>query len=306
MAETALGHDVRRFNYRELAGGLCNAVWLVDTEAAPMVLKVASAPGVVTMRHERDYVATEARLLSYIQPRLRLQAPEVVFFDESLTICPVPYFFMTKLEGQSLTTVNPKPDDGQIGAIKRRIGEITRDMCSLRAERFGIPALPATHTASNAEFVLTLFRLLLDDATDKGVAIPGIESDALLDLVSRQRQALDEAKSPCYAHTDTWDGNILVKDGQFTGLVDFAAILWADPLMSHDFHDFSPVPRPEFLAGYGQTEFTEAEWTRIAVYKVWQRLGMIMEIAFRGYADANLYSWVHGEFVKEVENLKKR
>lgn len=56
---------------------------------------------------------------------------------------------------------------------------------------------------------------------------------------------------------------------------------------------------------YGKTQFSTDEFIRIQIYKVWQRLGMIVEKVYREYEDKNLYSWVDGEFEKEVEILKE-
>ena len=56
----------------------------------------------------------------------------------------------------------------------------------------------------------------------------------------------------------TWDGNLMIKNGKLTGLIDYAAVLWSDPLLSHDFHDFGDTPDPYFLQGYGKTEFLAA------------------------------------------------
>ncbi len=47
---------------KALSGGFCSAVYLVETEQK-MVLKVASDAQVKVMRHEREYVPTEAQML---------------------------------------------------------------------------------------------------------------------------------------------------------------------------------------------------------------------------------------------------
>ena len=123
-------------------------------------------------------------------------------------------------------------------------------------------------------------------------------------MIRKYEMELDEVTGPVYVHTDTWDGNLLIKNGKLTGLIDYAAVLWADPLLSHDFHDFGDVPNPYFLQGYGKIEFTQNEKIRIQIYRIWQRLGMVVERGYREYEDPHMYDWVLDDFAREVEKLE--
>lgn len=76
--------------------------------------------------------------------------------------------------------------------------------------------------------------------------------------------------------------------------------------MSHDFYDFGKEPRREFCEGFGKTAFTDEEWLRISVYRLWQRLGMMVERGFRSYDDPGQYAWVTQTFTDEMENLRER
>ncbi len=306
MTQKALNEPLRDFSYTPLAGGYCNMIYLIEANGQEMVLKIAPEKDVLIMRHERDIILTEAKMLKEFNELIDIQMPRLIYRDDSLEICPVPYFFMSYLEGESLLTMETKPNEDQIIEIKREIGVISRKISSIKASNFGIPAMPETFTKSNCDFIKNLFRMLLQDALDKQIPVPGPSFKELLDLIETQRTVLDEVTDPVYIHTDTWDGNIMVKDNCFNGLVDFAAILYGDPLMNHDFHDFSSEPRKEFLEGYGKTSFTKNELIRISFYKIWQRLGMIVERGYRNYEDENLYAWVIGEYTKELgllENL---
>lgn len=302
MTMRALGRTVRNFAAEELGGGLCSAVYRICADGETVVLKIASAPEVVTMRHERKYLQIEAEMLRTFNKKLHIPIPRLIALDETCEICPVPYFFMTFMPGKPLVLLEPKPDAAAILDIKRGIGRICRAITSLEASSFGIPYMPETYCDCNADFVLLLFRMLLDDAADCGITLPGITPEALLDLIESQRSVLNQAEKPYYVHTDTWDGNVMVQEQKLTGLIDFAAILWGDPLMNHDFHTFSR--ETGFEEGFGKTEFSDAEGIRIQVYRVWQQLGMIVERDFRQYADKNLYFWVYDVFRESVALLR--
>lgn len=304
MTEIALHKPVQNFTAYELAGGMCNAVYLIEADQEKLVLKIAPDESITMMRHEKDILLTEAHMLANFQEKLNIPSPRLIHLDTSCTLCNVPYFFMSYLEGTPLLTIHPRPAEHELTEIKREVGVITRKISSLPADYFGIPAMPDTFTDNNCDFILLLFDMLFQDAFDYDILIPTITREHLLQLIESLRVVLNEVNQPYHVHTDTWDGNLLIKENRLVGMVDFAAILYGDPLMNHDFHDFSQEPREEFLEGYGKKDLSDKEKIRITVYKIWQRLGMIVERGYRQYEDKNQYFWVLDEFTKEIHRLK--
>ena len=303
MTERALGRRVDKFYAKELGGGMCNAVYRVEADGVKMALKIGSAPSVALMRHEKNNIISEANMLKTLQEKIDIPAPKLVYLDASCQLCDAPYFFMNFIEGEPLFTMADRPNEDSTAKIKKQVGIICRKISSIKADTFGIPFMLETYRDNNFDFVFTLFQMLLHDARDKQVEVPSISHEELLYMIEKERHVLNEADAPCYVHTDTWDGNLLVKDGRLMGLVDYAAVLYGDPLMNHDFHDFDGL-RKDFLEGYGKIKFTHNGLIRISIYKIWQRIGMIVERGFRDYEDENQYAWVLGEFTKEIDNLK--
>ena len=286
-----------------LSGGFCSSVYLIDSGKNKVVLKVGTKSNVKVMWHERAYIATEAQMLKLIGEKTDIAMPEMLFYDESRKVCDVPYFFMSFIDGKPLNDTEGLTAE-QYGNIKYEVGRLTRQITDIPAQRFGIPNIAESFCDRNSDFVILLFEKLLEDLEQKGGKLKSISHSELMMLIGCYKAQLDTADKPCLIHTDTWNGNIMVKNGEFSGIIDFAAILYGDPLMSHDFHDFGEI-NADFLKGYCKTDFSNDELIRIQIYKVWQRLSMIIEKVYREYEDKNLYSWVDGEFEKEVEILKK-
>lgn len=286
-----------------LSGGFCSSVYLIDSGKNKVVLKVGTKRNVKVMWHETAYIATEAQMLKLIGGKTDIAMPEMLFCDESRKVCDVPYFFMSFIDGKPLNDTEGLTAE-QYGNIKYEVGRLTRQITDIPAQRFGIPGIAESFCDRNSDLVILLFEKLLEDLEQKGGKLKSISHSELMMLIGCYKAQLDTADKPCLIHTDTWNGNVMVKNGEFSGIIDFAAILYGDPLMSHDFHDFGEI-NADFLKGYGKTDFSNDELIRIQIYKVWQRLGMIIEKVYREYEDKNLYSWVDGEFEKEVEILKK-
>lgn len=304
MTEKAFGKSAENFSARELSGGLCSAVYLIEANGEKSVLKIASASGVKVMRHEKMYIPSEAMIMKKLNETLDIPMPKLLFYDDSGEFCGVPYFFMSFLRGKPLN-LTQGVTEAQYRRIKEHLGDITARIYEIEVPCFGIPLIPESSRKTNAEFVYMLFEWLLLDAQENNIEVPGISEEELLALIGSNEKSLNGAQSPRFIHTDTWNGNIMVENGEFTGLVDYAAVLFGDPLMSHDFHDFGDAPDPYFLKGCGKTDFTDEEKIRIQIYRIWHRLGMVVERGYREYEDVGMYGWVLGEFTKEVEILRK-
>jgi hypothetical protein len=82
-----------------------------------MVLKIASDDKVKLMRHEKDYVPIEAKMIKKLNEKLDIEMPKLLYFDDSRKICQIPYFFMSFIEGEPLSNVNNLTET-QIGSIK--------------------------------------------------------------------------------------------------------------------------------------------------------------------------------------------
>lgn len=306
MAERMLHETALTFSADSLQGGFCSTVYQIKINDHDLIFKIGTPKNIQMMRHEVNYVPVEAEMLKIInQHEPNLPIPKLLFYDDSKQICPVPYFVMSKIEGKPLSELSKQLTKAQYDDIKYEVAKVTRKINDILVPSFGIPALPETYTAFNSKFVAKVFELLLKDAADKKLTIPGISPTDLLDLIRSKKVAnyLDLATGPVLAPTDTWDGNVMVENGHFVGLIDFAAILYADPLMTHDFHDFIPQVRSATLKAYGRTSLNQDELVRIQIYRVWQRLSMIIEPAFRQYENLHVYDWVKPLFVKDVNVL---
>lgn len=69
------------------------------------------------------------------------------------------------------------------------------------------------------DFVYYLISNVLSDARKKEIVI-GVETGDILARLKRDRDVFDAVSRPTLVHWNMWEGNILVKNGQISGIID--------------------------------------------------------------------------------------
>lgn len=141
---------------------------------------------------------------------------------------------------------------------------------------------------------LTAIETLINDAVSLNVDF-GIDVQKMLDAVGNHSSLLDEVEIPQFIHWDLWEGNVFVKDGKVTGIIDFERCMWGDPLMENIFMHYTKT-ETSYTKGYGVGKFTENQLCRRHLYNLYMMALMCVEPYFRGYTG----SWLHNY---ALENL---
>lgn len=70
----------------------------------------------------------------------------------------------------------------------------------------------------------------MTEKEQKQVAI-GVEKKKILECLCRQRSVFDLVAEPVFVHWDMWEGNIFIKDGHISGIIDWERALWGEAFM---------------------------------------------------------------------------
>jgi len=66
-----------------------------------------------------------------------------------------------------------------------------------------------------------------------------------------------EIKEATLVHWDLWEGNVFIKDGHVSGIIDWERAMWGESLMDDRFRHHNK--NDAFLIGFGKESFTEKE-----------------------------------------------
>jgi aminoglycoside phosphotransferase (APT) family kinase protein len=298
------GVDPGRVGARErLAGGSYNALYGVDLAdgGGRLVLKVPPPAGTPRMRYEAELLCGEALFYEHAAAA-GVPAPRVVHAEWAEDAAEPPFLLMTHSPGVPWSEVAETVEPAERARLLAELGGLVGRLHAVRGPGFGYPAghvAPLGGDWPSAFAAMTGAVLADAEAYRPWLPRPVPEVRAALE---RGAGALAEVAEPALVHFDLWPGNVLL-DGEpgarsIGGLIDGERMFWGDPLA--DFASLSLLSGPleddpAFLAGYGAaggaTSFDAAARVRLALYRCYLYLIMLVEVVPRG-TDGEHLAWV--------------
>ncbi|THF74954.1 aminoglycoside phosphotransferase family protein [Cohnella fermenti] len=274
---------------KELEDGWANAAYAITMEdGRRAVLKAAPPEGARLMRYERNLMRTEVEVTRRVGELGTVPVPAIYKHDDSRTIVPVEYFVMEFLEGTPYSAARNGMSLEERERIERELGRYNRLINGIKGERFGLYSWGAEGKPTWREAFGQMAENVLLDGEEAGVELPAAYEEVRR-RIAAVLPALREADEPRLAHWDLWDGNVFVKDGRITGIIDFERAMWADPLIEHYFSRFNGSAA--YYEGYGRGELTGGERIRRSLYDLYLDLILHIECAYRGYENEDHIRW---------------
>ena len=289
----------------ELTEGLFNVAYGIQLEdGREVVLKIAPADGVDIMFYEKNMMRTEVECLQFVATQTKVPVPKVYYYDSSKTLCTSEYFFMEKLNGSSFYSMLGNLSEDEKSSIYREIGRYSAMLNEIDGTYFGYPGIPELQFDSMQELYLTLIDGVIEDGIRKQVDL-GIDYDIIRQIVKEKSCVLSQVTNPVFVHWDIWEGNVFIQDGKVIGIIDFERSLYADPLMEFLFLH-GKESNPDYLQGYGKTEFTEDEIIRRCLYSIYLYVILIVECPYRQYESDRQSNWAKDMLLAEIHKLSER
>jgi aminoglycoside phosphotransferase (APT) family kinase protein len=287
MAKAAFP-DKRVLEIRELDDGFCNVTYDVTFEdGSESILKIAAVDRSGNTSNEINLMSAETKAMKLVRRQGIVRTAEVQYYDTSRRICSSDYFFMEKIQGDNYNSVKAQLPEDTVRQINQEIGGISRRLTEITNREFGF--LGDSHRFGTLyEFTEQMLKNLLHDAKQKNVDIVYREED-FLDGMEKDKNAFEGIMPATLVHWDMWEGNVFVRDGHVSGIIDWERAMWGEAFMDDRFRYHSR--NSDFLTGFGQTSFTENEMKRIRWYDIILYLTMMIEVYYREYETESQYFW---------------
>jgi hypothetical protein len=252
------------------------------------ILKIAPKQDILIMSYEINIMFSEVDSMRYIGENTDIPLAKILYYDNSLEICESPYFFMSVLEGQSYNALMDSLTDSEKEEIEESLGKYNAQINQLVGEKFGYYGQPQKQGYN----WFLVFKSMLEDVYADGEKLNismGINKKELFEKLEEDKEIFQEVTTPKLVHWDLWAGNVFVKNGKITGLIDFERCLYGDELLEFGFRTFAR--NDHFLKGYGITEFTDKQKRRILWYDIYLFSIITQESDYRQYVDRGSFHW---------------
>jgi aminoglycoside phosphotransferase (APT) family kinase protein len=241
----------------ELLVGEISAVFEIEIEleGGPPAFVLKVYPEALHWKMQKEVMV--ARLLD---GKLGVRVPRILLADDSKTLIDLSFVVMERLDGKSLTPMEPTLDGPDTRAIYVQMGRALREIHAIAMDSFGYIGAKGVLTPfpTNRAYMLSQFeRKLAGFAQLAGRPELARKLEA---YVERSTPLLDGSIAASLCHFDFHPGNVLAarRGGSLhlTGIVDLENAIAGDPLMdlaktiAYSVRD-DETKRAGLLAGYG-------------------------------------------------------
>lgn len=250
-------------------------------DGSGLVLKVAPDPTMPGLSYEHDLMRTET--LFYRTALPAMPVPQVVHADFSRAVLDTDFLLMTELPGENWHSRRESLADADRDRLRRDLGHLVAGLHQITGPSFGYPQGETSSSWRTA--FLGMLDALLADALHWNTPLPRSVTQ-IRQLIGANAYVLDDVTTPVLVHFDLWPGNILLHDGEITGIVDGERAFWGDPLAEMvSLALFGSIEDDTaFLDGYGGIAFDDSARRRLALYRAYLYLIMLVEGDPRGYS----------------------
>lgn len=206
----------------ELKGGTFNRVFRVSTEKGKYAVKVVCDSKKEVLTYEKGLIETEVKVYKLLQGTQSVYFPKIHGYNYTDTY-DYKYLIMDFAEGTMLnkTKLSKAENDGVMYSLGKAVAEIHR----VTGEGFGYMQCGLKGTMREAYISMT--DNLIKDARRKVKDIP--YADRVSSAIEKNISAFDGVAVPVLNHFDLWGGNIVVKDGKLSALIDCERAMFGVP-----------------------------------------------------------------------------
>lgn len=284
-----------------LKGGMKNAVYLIEDIDKKVVLKIAPKDESKMITVDRDILWWESKMLRLFD-NSELPTPKLLAYDDTCELCESPYLFMTYIDGQNYLQCKDELSQKERERIEYQLGKISHKICQIKGTDFFLPSEPTKQFHNNYEFVLNLFDLLLKDALSENIDLGPNGYSIIYDILDSNMESLNNITDIKLCHTDIWDGNVLINNGNVVGIVDLADLYYCDELMTFYFHTIDGKTSENFLKGFNNRTLNKDEKIRIEIYRMYVILKMIVDCVLKQYGK---FDWMYQNLNTRIDTLSR-
>lgn len=283
--------------------GMFNAVYRIVCKDENYIMKIAPLETTKVMRYEKDMMKNEVMAMEYLDGHTDIPIASIVYKDFNKKVCDSDYFVMKEVNGRTLGSIKSGITLRDLHETEYKIGELNCSLNQMTNNEFGYIYASKGQSKSWYKMFAKMMKDIISDSVDEGISLPLRERE-IMRLLEEDAGYIDAVKCPAFVHWDLWDRNVMLDNGEITGILDLERSFWGDYLMEYGFRKYNQSDY--FLKGYGKNSFDGAETIRIMWYDVYWFIFNLNEGIYRGYNDNALYLWAKKMLSEKLLEIRER
>ncbi|MDE6110624.1 MAG: aminoglycoside phosphotransferase family protein, partial [Eubacterium sp.] len=208
---------------KQLSGGEFNTVYKVVTDNGEYVIKIAPSKDVSVLTYEQNIAASEQFALNKLCNNSYAKVPKVIAFSASTN--KYSYLIIEFVEGKML--LGQKLSKDEYNNVMFNLGKAVAEFHNVECD-LGFGYLQNGLKSTWKEAYFDMVQNIIADAKKVRCKIPYF--DEIMNMIDKCSYVLDEVKTPSILHFDLWQGNIFIKDGKLSSIIDFERTILGDPV----------------------------------------------------------------------------
>ena len=297
-------NNLHIINIEELKEGFFNIAFLIKlSNNSEVILKIAPPKDALIMTYEKNIMYSEVNSMEIIFKETKVPVAEILFYDNSHTLCESDYFFINKLSGKSLNVLMDEITDEEKKNIYYDLGKYNAQINNITGKKFGYYGQKDKQGKNWFEVFVSMVKDTINAVNVMNIDV-GVEAAFIMKLLIRDKEFFEEVITPKLVHWDLWAGNVFVNKGIITGLIDFERCLWADELLEVGFRTYEY--NEDFFEGYGAEKLNKSQQVRARWYDVYLFLIASLECDYRNYQTRDTYNWATEMLKESIDELQRR
>jgi aminoglycoside phosphotransferase (APT) family kinase protein len=224
-----------------------------------------------------------------LSANIGLPVPKILAFDDSKKISLFDVMVMEKIDGSNIESewLNLKLE--QRAKLAEQAGKLLRKIHSIPLNYFGdlSERSPLPQTKSWFEFLQEKVEFHLNEAME--ISLFTVEQlTSIAFILKKMKSQISSIKTASLVHVDFHFGNLLHKNFEIVGILDFEWSFSGDPFYDLCFYSKMDETWPDsnvnFLKGYGVTDFDDEQKLRMKFYQMIRNINLCI-VAKKHFSD---------------------
>lgn len=210
--------------------GICK---LRLSNGSRLVLKLSPSPSTILLRHERNFLESEATILSLLK-RSGLPIPRILRYDPRNIQLGSPFLLSTHAPGVSYADASLHLTRSECRDIELQLRSFSSTISQHISPTFGPAALVASDRGFSTwrESFKSMFESIMMDAEDMTINLPYHAIREAASSVAKELQDVKEARLVVLGLGRPQNVLLDQRTNDVTGLLDFGQAIWGDTALS--------------------------------------------------------------------------